>query len=220
MDEGSQHGAAGGAGQVPSSVPLNLSGLLSALLEKEVATSTQTPETSAGQAALQTPSDESLKASAGDAKPSAVLDITALLSAFLGEDTATSGQTLRAEETTAADTTTSTQTCSLPTNATGSSGAAAGITRDEGTAAGTNLKPEQQLQDLVMGLLALVMMKDAGAGGRTGAATGSDGTEEKSAAEAGNGLITGVKGRDNTGLSRRSGMSSNNGASTSDVGDG
>ncbi len=215
MNEGSQHGAAGAAGEVQSSVPLSLSRLLSVLLEKEEATSTQTPETSAGQAALQTPSDESLKASAGDAKPSAVLDITALLSAFLGEDTATSGQTLRAEETTVADTTTSTQTCSMPTNATGSSGAAAGITRDEGTAAGTNLKPEQQLQDLVMGLLALVMMKDAGAGGRTGAATGSDGTEEKSAAEAGNGLITGVKGRDNTGLSRRSGVSSNNGASTS-----
>ena len=74
---------------------------------------------------------------------------------------------------------------------------------DEGTAAGTNLKPGQQLQDLIMGLLALVMTKDAGAGGQTAAATGSDSGEEKAAAEQGNGIITGVKDRDDTGPSQR-----------------
>ena len=80
---------------------------------------------------------------------------------------------------------------------------------------GTNLKPGQQLQDLIMGLVALVMMKDAGAGGQTAAATGSDSGEEKAAAEAGNGLIAGVKDGDDAGLSHRSKVSSNNGASNS-----
>jgi hypothetical protein len=66
-----------------------------------------------------------------------------------------------------------------------------------------------------MGLLALVMTKEAGAGGQTAAATGSDSGEEKAAAEQDNGITTGVKNGDDDGPSHRSKASSNNGASNS-----
>ena len=158
MDEGSLQGAAGGVAQVKSSAPLDLPALLLALLGENVETSGQTAQATAGLAALQTASDEDLKASV---RP------------------------------------------------------AAGSTRDEGTVAGTNLKSGQQLQDLIMGLLALVMAKEAGAGGQTAAATGSDSGEEKAAAEQGNGITTDVKDGDDDGPSHRSKASSNSGASSS-----
>jgi hypothetical protein len=66
-----------------------------------------------------------------------------------------------------------------------------------------------------MRLLALVITTDAGAGGQTAVAKGSDSGEEKAAAEPGNGLTTGVKDGDGDGTSHRSKASSNSGASGS-----
>jgi hypothetical protein len=66
-----------------------------------------------------------------------------------------------------------------------------------------------------MGLFALLMMKDAGAAAGTGAATGSDSGGEQVAAEAGNGIATGVKDPEGTGPSQRGKASSGNSASNS-----
>ena len=141
------------------------------------------------------------------AKSSSSLDLPALLLAFLGENVETSGQATQATAGPAL------QTASNK-DLKASDRPAAGSTRDEGTVAGTNLKPEQQLQNLVMRLLALVITTDAGAGGQTAVAKGSDSGEEKAAAEPGNGLTTGVKDGDGDGTSHRS-KASNSGASGS-----
>ncbi len=137
-------------------------------------------------------------------KSSASLDLPALLLALLGGDVAASGQTAQTTAGKAIDE--GLKTSAQP---------AAGSTQDEGTAAGTNLKAGQQLQNLIMGLLALVMAKEAGAGGQTAAATGSDSGEEKATAEQGNGITTNVKDGDDNGPSHRSKASSNSGASSS-----
>jgi len=142
------------------------------------------------------------------AKSSSSLDLPALLLAFLGENVETSGQATQATAGPAL------QTASNK-DLKASDRPAAGSTRDEGTVAGTNLKSEQQLQNLVMRLLALVITTDAGAGGQTAVAKGSDSGEEKAAAEPGNGLTTGVKDGDGDGTSHRSKASSNSGASGS-----
>ena len=142
-------------------------------------------------------------------KSSAPLDLPALLLAFLGENVEASGQ---AAQTTAG--LALLQTAS-DKGLKASAQPAAGSTQDEGTIAGTHFKSGQQLQDLIMGLLALVMTKEAGAGGQTAAATGSDSGEEKAAAEQDNGITTGVKSGGDDGPSHRSKASSNNGASNS-----
>jgi hypothetical protein len=173
MDGSSVQGAAGDTAQVKSPSPLDLIGLLSALLGKEAAASGQTVQATAFPAALQTASDGSLKGPDGGSR-------------------AASDEWLQ-----------------------GATGAAAGSTLNEGTATGTNVKSGQQLQDLIMGLLALVMTKEDGTGGQAGAATGSDSGEEQAAAEQGNGITTGVKDGKSTNPSERGKASSNSNTSNS-----
>jgi hypothetical protein len=156
MNAGSLQGA-GGAGQVTSSSPLDLSGFLSLLLGNDAAASGAAAQSAASPVALQTTGNEGLKTSAG----------------------------------------------------------AAGGTGDDEKTEGAGTKPVQQLQDLIMGLVALVIMKSTGAGDQTASAVGSDSGEEKAAAEQGNGITTGGKNGDDDGPSQRSKASSNSDASNS-----
>ena len=154
----------------------------------------------------------SLQGAAGgvaQVKSSAPLDLPALLLAFLGENVETSGQAAQATAGLALLQTASDKGLKASVKP------AAGSTQDEGTIAGTHLKSGQQLQDLIMGLLALVMTNETGAGSQTAAATGSDSGEEKAAAAQDNGITTGVKSGDDDGPSHRGKASSNSGASNS-----
>ncbi len=218
MDAGAQQGAARGVGTVvPSASLLDLPGLLSVLLGENAQGSPQAPQAAADPATQQTKGTTPAGAvtnagSVGQAVPSASpLDLPGLLSVLLGENAQASPQTVQAAADPAHQVPGDESKIESGTWKVTSAGVESAKTSD----ADANSKPEQQLQDLVMGLLALVLTKDAGTGGQTAVATGSDPGEEQAAAVAGSGLVNAVKGREETGLSQRSKTASNGSASNS-----
>ncbi len=163
-------------------------------------------------------------ASAGNVaqvKNSSPLDLVGLLSLLLGNDAAASGQTVLPTALPAALQTAGDGGLKGPGDESavtsdewlqGAAATAAGGTLDAGTAASTNIKSGQQLQDLIMGLLALVMRK--GAGAQQAAATDANSAEEKAAAEQGSGITTGMNDTESTGPSERGKTSSSSSTST------
>ncbi len=186
MDEGSPQVPAGAVGETKPCAPLDLPALLPALLGKDAAAFEQTLQTSAGQEAH--PASSAGWKVAGAWCPQA----SAAAAALPAEGTTKAGSATVAP-----------QTVPFATDATWSAT----------TQAGAEPNPEQQLQDLIMGLVALVMMKDAGAQDQQAAATASVPGEQEAAAEQGNVPVTGPIGLGTTGLSQRSKVASNDATS-------